>query len=118
MRKSWVIIVIVGFACSLFSLKPANTPYELFYAASRPEFSGPVAEESPYASGEQMASFFDHLESVLRRIGFLHVSKHEVSILRRLHRIFIRAHLQVSEVHLLRGILTGIQRRLPEADGD
>ncbi|MCD6011823.1 MAG: cytochrome peroxidase [Flavipsychrobacter sp.] len=36
--KSWVIIAIVGFACSFFSLKPAPTPYENFYARSLSAF--------------------------------------------------------------------------------
>ena len=61
-----------------------------------------------------MASFFGHLQTVLEEIGFLHPTKHEESILRRLRRIYNRAALEEQEVHLLRGILTKIQRQLKE----
>ena len=63
------------------------------------------------ATGEQMESFFRHLEDVLRDIRFLHSTKHESSILRRLRRMFQRAQLEEKEIHLLRGILTAVQRR-------
>ena len=85
--------------------------YELFYAAiGNPAAKATTAME-PLATGEQMESFFSHLEGVLRDIRFLHPTKHESSILRRLRRMFQRAQLEEKEIHLLRGILTAVQRR-------
>ena len=88
--------------------------YELFARSlvGSPKVEIPLAERQ--ASGEAMASFFGHLQTVLEEIGFLHPTKHEESILRRLRRIYNRAALEEQEVHLLRGILTKIQRQLKE----
>lgn len=88
--------------------------YELFARSlvGSPKVAIPPAERQ--ASGEAMASFFGHLQTVLEEIGFLHPTKHEESILRRLRRIYNRAALEEQEVHLLRGILTKIQRQLKE----
>lgn len=85
--------------------------YELFYA-SHAGTSVPAPDDTVYATGAQMASFFGQLETMLREVSFLHATKHEMSILRRLHRMFNRAHLEQGELHLLRGILTRIQRQL------
>lgn len=86
--------------------------YELFYASTdrEPDVLSDEPESVLMASGAQMDSFFGHLEEMLREIGYLHATKHEQSILRRLHRIFNRAHLEERELHLLRGILTTAQR--------
>jgi len=86
--------------------------YELFKAHMQPQGPAPEPRESG-ATAAEMESFFGHLESVLREIHFLHATKHEMSILRRLRRIYNRAQLETEEVHLLRGILTRIQRRTP-----
>jgi TrmH family RNA methyltransferase len=90
--------------------------YELFARSlvGTPEVAIPAPERQ--ATGEAMASFFGHLQTVLEEIGFLHPTKHEESILRRLRRIYNRAALEEQEVHLLRGILTRIQRKLKEKD--
>jgi tRNA (cytidine32/uridine32-2'-O)-methyltransferase len=85
--------------------------YELFYASSA-QAAAILTEAPSYATGEQMESFFGHLEEVLRDSRFLHESKHEASILRRLRRIFNRAHPEEAELHLLRGILSAVQRQL------
>ncbi len=87
--------------------------YELFHAGGqRDDGLASMVDETAYANGVQMESFFGHLEDVLREIGFLHETKHVMSILRRLRRIFNRTHLEEKELHLLRGILTGVQRRI------
>ena len=85
--------------------------YELFYAATADTTPETANAMAPLATGEQMESFFRHLEDVLRDIRFLHSTKHESSILRRLRRMFQRAQLEEKEIHLLRGILSAVQRR-------
>lgn len=84
--------------------------YELFVAAEedRPE----ERSMSPLATGEQMESFFRHLEATLREVRFLHEKKSSPSLMRRLRRIFNRARLEQKEIHILRGILNAVQLQL------
>jgi TrmH family RNA methyltransferase len=92
--------------------------YELYVRSLQegPEAVIPPAER--LASGEAMESFYGHLHDVLEAIQFLHPTKHEESINRRLRRIFNRTALEEQEVHLLRGILTRVQRALkPPSSG-
>ena len=86
--------------------------YELYYASLMQATTAPTAGTVVHATGEQMESFYRHLETVLREVRFLHATKHEISILRRLRRIYNRAGLEQAELHLLRGILSAVQRRL------
>jgi TrmH family RNA methyltransferase len=91
--------------------------YELFYAAGAKPATKTAAASDTLATGAQMESFFGHLEDTLRVIRFLHPTKHEASIMRRLRRIFQRAQLEETEIHLLRGILTAVHRRVgPRGD--
>lgn len=86
--------------------------YELYCASLMQATAAPTAGTVVHATGEQMESFYRHLETVLREVRFLHATKHEISILRRLRRIYNRAGLEQTELHLLRGILSAVQRRL------
>jgi TrmH family RNA methyltransferase len=85
--------------------------YELCVEAQTPRSQEEANLNIDFATGEQMASFFSHLEAVLTESGFLHERKHEASIMRRLRRIFNRYQLEEGELHLLRGILTSVQRQ-------
>ena len=63
----------------------------------------------PLASAEQIQGFFEHLEVVLRNIGFL--QQPSAKLLRKIKRIFSRAPLQEQEVNILRGILSAIEQK-------
>lgn len=89
--------------------------YELFVRGQLGIPSQEIPEDQRWATGEAMESFYGHLQRLLEEVEFLHATKHEESILRRIRRIFNRAALEEQEVHLLRGILTRIQRRLAES---
>lgn len=84
--------------------------YEIHYA----NLQTPTLEEpgSELANGEQMESFFGHLETVLHEIHFLHENKNTDSLMRRLRRLFNRTRLEEKEIHILRGILTATQLQL------
>jgi tRNA (cytidine32/uridine32-2'-O)-methyltransferase len=84
--------------------------YEIFVAAQEniPE----ERQMSPLATGEQMESFFRHLEDALWEVRFLHEKKSSPSLMRRLRRIFNRARLEQKEIHILRGILNAVQLQL------
>ena len=88
--------------------------YELFVRSQAGIPSQDIPQDQRWATGEAMESFYGHLQRLLEEVEFLHATKHEESILRRIRRIFNRAALEEQEVHLLRGILTRIQRRLAE----
>ena len=91
--------------------------YELYQAlnAEPPASEAAIGDVDVPATREQLESFYDHLETTLRDIGYLHATKHEMSILRRLRRIYNRAELEQKELHLLRGILTAVQRRVRDS---
>lgn len=84
--------------------------YEIHLAAQgAPE---PQPPASPPATAGQMESFYQHLDATLHGIGFLHDTKAGPALTRRLRRIFNRAQLEQEELHILRGILTAVQRQL------
>jgi tRNA C32,U32 (ribose-2'-O)-methylase TrmJ len=64
----------------------------------------------PLAKQEDMQRFYSHLHQVLVDLEFLDEDNPKL-LDRRLHRLFNRAALVDSEVQILRGILTAIQRK-------
>ena len=64
----------------------------------------------PLAKQEDMQRFYSHLHEVLVELEFLDEDNPRL-LDRRLHRLFNRAALVDSEVQILRGILTAIQRK-------
>ncbi|MCD6056171.1 MAG: methyltransferase, TrmH family, group 1 [Gammaproteobacteria bacterium] len=71
----------------------------------------PVIKTHLPATGEEMASFYEHLERVLLKLEVLD-PKQPRQLLRRLHRLFNRAQLEREEIHILRGVLTAVERHL------
>lgn len=95
------------------SLNVAAAVQIVAYELRKAALGNPEAESATVlATGSEMESFFGHLESTLYELQFLHERKKSPSILRRLRRIFNRARLETTEIHLLRGILSVIGLRL------
>lgn len=70
-----------------------------------------MAEEDHVpVSAEEMERFFVHLEQVLMEIDFLKASTPK-KLMARLRRLFFRARPDQVEINILRGILTGINRK-------
>jgi len=63
------------------------------------------------ATSVDMVRFYEHLETVLRDIGFLNPD-HPRKLMRRLRRLFQRARPDRNELNILRGMLTAVQRLL------
>jgi tRNA (cytidine32/uridine32-2'-O)-methyltransferase len=87
--------------------------HHLASAASTPitttEYS-PAADDSiDYPSHQEMEYFYQHLEQMLRDIGFM-VTNHEGRSLTKLRRLFNRARPETLELNMLRGILKAAQR--------
>jgi tRNA (cytidine32/uridine32-2'-O)-methyltransferase len=65
------------------------------------------------ASDAELQLLYRHLEDVLIEIDFLDPANPR-KLMRRLMRLFNRAHLDKNELNILRGILTGVQQRRPK----
>lgn len=70
--------------------------------APQPE-TPPEDSETP-ADGRAMASFFGHLEASVFELGFAKPTQSR-KLLRRLHRLFLRARPSLEEINILRGLL-------------
>lgn len=65
--------------------------------------------EDPLASADEVAGFYDHLRQTLIDIRFLD-HKQPKRLMERLHLLFNRAHLTVTEINILRGVLKSISQ--------
>lgn len=63
------------------------------------------------AGQEDLARFYDHLQQVLVEVEFLDPAQPK-HLMRRLKRLYNRAHPDLREVNILRGMLSAVQRRL------
>lgn len=79
-------------------------------AAPRMGDSVNVPQEAP-ATAAEMQGLFEHMFVVLSEIGFLQ-SEHPQKMIRRLKRLFNKAHLEKVEVNILRGVLSTVQKKL------
>jgi TrmH family RNA methyltransferase len=88
--------------------------YEFFQACRELNPGRSVLDEEAgrLATGEEMESFYAHLRQALFDVGFFHTRKSSPSLMRRLRRLFNRAHLRDKELHILRGILRQAQERV------
>ena len=85
--------------------------YELrmaILATDSPIFLSEVRQIAPH---EQLTGFYQHLQDTLVELGFFN-TEHPKKLMLRLRRLFNRAQLDVTEVNILRGILTSINKVL------
>lgn len=68
-----------------------------------------LPESEKLASHDELERLFEHLEQALIDIEFLDPAKPKL-LMSRLRRLYGKAHLQKSEVNILRGILTETQK--------
>ena len=83
--------------------------YELRMRSLQPTAKVEMSQNT-YATANEMAQFYAHLEKILIQIDFLKPSNPK-KLLQRLRRLFNRAHLETTEVNILRGILTHIEAK-------
>ena len=69
-------------------------------------------EDHQPAPQEPFNQFMNHLEKVMISIGFLN-EKNPRKLMRRLTRLFRRAQPDETELHILRGILSAVERPYP-----
>lgn len=86
--------------------------YEMMMAAAQPPEPVAVADELDRpADSDELLRFYDHLEQVLVEVEFLDPEQPK-HLMRRLKRLFNRAHPDLREVNILRGMLSAVQRRI------
>jgi len=83
--------------------------YELRFGLG--EFQPPQEPEFPAASGADMERFYAHLKTVMVDSGFMDPANPR-QLERKLRRLFNRAHVDVNELGILRGILAAMERHL------
>ncbi|MFZ9035680.1 MAG: hypothetical protein ACO2ZM_06140 [Francisellaceae bacterium] len=59
------------------------------------------------ASGVEITSFYDHLETTMKDVGFLRPER-PGHVMTRMKRLFQRAQLEVAEINILRGFLSRV----------
>ncbi|MCX7124575.1 MAG: RNA methyltransferase [Gammaproteobacteria bacterium] len=67
--------------------------------------------QDPLANADEVAGFYEHLRKTLLDLKFLD-HKQPKRLMERLQLLFNRSHLTVTELNILRGILTAIQNRI------
>jgi len=102
-----------GFSSLNLAMAVQVVAYELRIANIAAE-EPPPAPESPPATGTERENFYEHLEQVLMRSGFLDPENPRL-LMRRLRRLFVKAELDQNEVNILRGMLASLD---PEVDKD
>jgi TrmH family RNA methyltransferase len=63
----------------------------------------------PIATAQELEGYFIHLEQVITATGFLNI-KNPGLLMKRLRRLFQRVDLSQTEVNILRGILSSVQK--------
>jgi tRNA (cytidine32/uridine32-2'-O)-methyltransferase len=71
-------------------------------------------DQSTFSSNEMatvddVEQYYQHLQTVLTELSFL--KKENTTLMPKMRRLFNRIHLEKNEVHILRGMLTAIQKR-------
>lgn len=86
--------------------------YELYLANYHSSFPSQTEDEA-LATVVQMEGFYEQLEQVMRKTDYLDPN-HPRLLMQRLRRLFQRARVNQTELNILRGILTSVQKRLIE----
>ncbi len=86
------------------------------HSESAPGVPGTAQWDRPAATARQLEGLFEHLAAVLARSDFLDPDN-PGQTLTRLRRLFLRARPDETEVQILRGILTHLDRG-PESPGE
>lgn len=86
--------------------------YEVRMASlNRSEDLMPNTSEAIYPQHQELTAFYRHLERVLFATQFISPDRPNL-ILQKLQRLFTRARVQVTELNILRGFLTAIEKSI------
>ncbi|MFV9997067.1 MAG: tRNA (cytosine(32)/uridine(32)-2'-O)-methyltransferase TrmJ [Arsenophonus endosymbiont of Dermacentor nuttalli] len=80
-----------------------------YLAINEKNYSVANQDRVKYPPTEDIERFYIHLAEVLNKSGFIR-KRHPGQIMNKLRRLFTRARPEVQELHILRGILTSIEK--------
>lgn len=83
--------------------------YELLKTALDKSMPDNKTANEPLASSAELEGYFQHLEQVLVATGFLDQDNPR-QMMKRLRRLYLRAHPDKNEVNILRGILSAVEK--------
>lgn len=85
--------------------------YEIYQQYLQPQvaLAESVDEDEPMASSGELEGFFHHLQQVLIATGFID-AENPRQMMKRLRRLYQRALPTQNEVHILRGILSAVEK--------
>ncbi len=85
--------------------------YEIYKKHNGLENIGEVYPEKSLPTSESLEQLYTHLEHTLGATGFI-VKNHPGEVMQKLRTLFTRAELDNSELNILRGILSSVDREL------
>ncbi|MFT4608284.1 MAG: tRNA (cytidine32/uridine32-2'-O)-methyltransferase [Urechidicola sp.] len=83
--------------------------YEIYKTLDEGKVVESVGSSEPTATSFDLEGYFQHLEQVLLKTGYLKADNPR-QLLQRLRRLYQRAELSKNEVNILRGILSSIEK--------
>lgn len=86
--------------------------YELRMAALQSHLINGVCKKAqePLAQVDELEHFYTHLQRVLQQVAFLDPAK-PMNLMPKLRRLFARTALERTELNILRGILSAVEKR-------
>lgn len=82
--------------------------YELSGVQQKEEVS---RESRDLSTASELAGFLEHLQAVMSQVDFLNPT-HPKLLKRRLQRLFLRAEMDKTEINILRGFLSAVEKKL------
>lgn len=83
--------------------------YEIFKISGKQSGDQHVEQQEPTATSQELEGYFQHLEQVMTATEFLDAENPGL-LMQRLRRIYHRLELSKTEVNILRGILSSVQK--------
>lgn len=93
-------IQILSYECRLATLKQEQNP----------DIENTTKDKDEWVNADELESYYKHLETVLVDIDFINPDNPRY-LIPRLRRLYSRSGITRSEMNILRGILTSIQKR-------
>ena len=82
-----------------------------YHIASHSTTAMETPQDSPLATAQQVSGLIGHMDQTLRDLKFIDPKQPKL-LLQRLRRLFHRAQLEQAEIHILRGILSAVDKVL------
>lgn len=87
--------------------------YEIRMAHLARQLAPDVPQATDYPNAEALEYFFAHTERLYKQLGFIQ----NEAVMLKLRRLFLRANLETTELNLLRGMLTAVEKSLNRQPG-